>query len=154
MATGGAVTCSVWEQREGLSRGHTQSIISGVWSTSSNIHAQWGGRGASWDHLCAMILSSVPGSVVCKPTFLTLLRKLRARPHPFNELARDDSYCLQLRTLMNAASIPKGLRKMTKQNIPEAQSESKQAWWPAEQGWRASTSPQKSQALLHSWWHF
>lgn len=41
------------------------------------------------------------------------LRKLRAHPYSFNELARDDSYWLQLRTLMNLASIVKGLRKMT-----------------------------------------
>lgn len=60
------------ESREGLSYWHPQSIISGVWSTSSNIHAQLGGRGASWDHLCGMILSSVRGSVVFKPTFPTL----------------------------------------------------------------------------------
>lgn len=39
--------------------------------------------------------------------FANLLRKLTGHPYPFNELARDGSYCLQLRILMGAASILK-----------------------------------------------
>lgn len=39
--------------------------------------------------------------------FPNLLRKPTGHPYPFNELARDGSYCLQLRILMDAASILK-----------------------------------------------
>lgn len=111
MATGGAVTHSGWQQR-------------GAVMVAPTVHRQWClehkqqcPRPAWWQR-CFLRPLMWYDFELCSwqcglQAYFPNLRKLRARPYPFNELARDDSYCLQLRTLMNAASILKGLRKMT-----------------------------------------